>query len=557
MTLTVKSIFGVLVAGTAALGALLMFAIWQVFSAEQASRAAEDTRYRSYLLADELRQSSDDLTRLARTYVVSGDAKWEQQYFEVLDIRNGKKPRPAHYHRIYWDFRAAGQTPAGAGETIPLQTLMQQAGFTEAEFAKLKEAQGNSDELVHTETVAMNLVKGLRADDKGAYTVQGDPDLEKARDLMHNADYHRFKAKIMKPVDEFLVLMEGRTSAAVAEARSSTTFWTRVSVAVAVLMALGVLAGTLWARRSVWRLLGAEPQTLAAHLHRVAAGDLRPDAAGTATPGSLLAAVRDMQQAWAAIVQEVRAVSEGIGSASSEIAAGNADLSVRTEQAASNLQQTASAMEQLTGTVRQSADAAVQANRLSSSASAVAAQGGAVVSQVVQTMTDIQSSSRRIADIIGTIDSIAFQTNILALNAAVEAARAGEQGRGFAVVAGEVRGLAQRSAEAAKEIKQLIGDSVERVGSGTELVQKAGATMDEIVKSVERVSEVIAGISGAAAEQSSGIGQVNGVVASLDQMTQQNAALVEQNAAASESLKQQARQLAERMARFRTEGSVA
>jgi methyl-accepting chemotaxis protein len=434
---------------------------------------------------------------------------------------------------------------------------MQQAGFTEAEFAKLKEAQGNSDELVHTETVAMNLVKGLRADDKGAYTVQGDPDLEKARDLMHNADYHRFKAKIMKPVDEFLVLMEGRTSAAVAEARSSTTFWTRVSVAVAVLMALGVLAGTLWARRSVWRLLGAEPQTLAAHLHRVAAGDLRPDAAGTATPGSLLAAVRDMQQAWAAIVQEVRAVSEGIGSASSEIAAGNADLSVRTEQAASNLQQTASAMEQLTGTVRQSADAAVQANRLSSSASAVAAQGGAVVSQVVQTMTDIQSSSRRIADIIGTIDSIAFQTNILALNAAVEAARAGEQGRGFAVVAGEVRGLAQRSAEAAKEIKQLIGDSVERVGSGTELVQKAGATMDEIVKSVERVSEVIAGISGAAAEQSSGIGQVNGVVASLDQMTQQNAALVEQNAAASESLKQQARQLAERMARFRTEGSVA
>ena len=248
---------------------------------------------------------------------------------------------------------------------------------------------------------------------------------------------------------------------------------------------------------------------------------------------------------------QVRASAGSVNTASDEIATGNHDLSARTEQAASSIQETASAMEQLTATVRNSADSARQANQLAASAAEVAQRGGAVVSQVVSTMDEINHSSKKISDIIGTIDGIAFQTNILALNAAVEAARAGEQGRGFAVVASEVRSLAQRSAEAAREIKGLIVASVERVEAGSKLVADAGQTMDEIVGSVKRVSDVIGEISTASSEQSDGIGQVGVAITQLDQMTQQNAALVEESTAAAESLRQQAQRLNEALAGFR------
>ncbi|MEL4177817.1 methyl-accepting chemotaxis protein [Roseateles sp. PN1] len=267
--------------------------------------------------------------------------------------------------------------------------------------------------------------------------------------------------------------------------------------------------------------------------------------------GRLQQAQKTMQAALIRLIGEVRSSTDSISTASAEIATGNLDLSARTEQTASSLQEAAASMAQLTGTVRQTADSAVTANQLANSAAEVARRGGSVVAQVVSTMEDISASSRRITDIIGTIDGIAFQTNILALNAAVEAARAGEQGRGFAVVASEVRSLAQRSAEAAKEIKTLIGASAERVESGTQLVQNAGATMSDIVTSVQRVSDIIAEISTASREQSDGINQVNSAVVQLDQMTQQNAALVEESAAAAESLRDQSGRLASAIAVFR------
>ncbi len=273
--------------------------------------------------------------------------------------------------------------------------------------------------------------------------------------------------------------------------------------------------------------------------------------------GGLLCELDKMRHALHQMVSQVRGSAESISTASAEIAVGNQDLSSRTEQTASNLQQAASSMEQLTGTVKQSADSARQANQLASSAAAVAERGGQVVSQVVSTMDEINTSSKKIADIIGVIDGIAFQTNILALNAAVEAARAGEQGRGFAVVASEVRSLAGRSAEAAREIKGLIGASVAKVESGSRLVANAGNTMAEIVSSVQRVSDIIGEITAAAAEQSEGIGQVNVSVIALDQMTQQNAALVEQSAAAAESLKDQALRLSEVMGTFRLDNRTA
>ncbi len=272
--------------------------------------------------------------------------------------------------------------------------------------------------------------------------------------------------------------------------------------------------------------------------------------------GRLLAALDATQRSLQKLIGEVRGAADSIGTASAEIATGNFALSQRTEQTASNLQNAASSMSELTGTVKQTADAAMTANQLASSAASVAQRGGEAVSQVVATMDEISQSSRKINEIIGVIDGIAFQTNILALNAAVEAARAGEQGRGFAVVAGEVRALAQRSAEAAKEIKSLISASVERVDSGTEQVQAAGATMTEIVASVQRVTDIIGEISAAAREQSEGIASVNASVVQLDQMTQQNAALVEESAAAAESLREQSARMGEAIAVFKLAGAT-
>jgi len=323
----------------------------------------------------------------------------------------------------------------------------------------------------------------------------------------------------------------------------------------ALVLAMIVVLGVSVAR-SVLRQLGGDPTVAIAAMQKVSAGDLATDLQD-APPGSLLEALRRMTASLREAIGEVRVATDSITTASSEIATGNQDLSLRTEQTASHLQETASSMEQLTGTVKQTADSARTANQLASSASDSAAKGGEVVAQVVATMDEINASSKKIVDIIGVIDGIAFQTNILALNAAVEAARAGEQGRGFAVVASEVRSLAQRSANAAKEIKTLIGTSVAKVDSGSKLVQDAGGAMSEIVRSVRRVSDIIGEISVAAAEQSDGIGQVNGAVTNLDQMTQQNAALVEQSTAAAESLKEQAQRLQQAIGSFRLETSAA
>ncbi|MBH9576141.1 methyl-accepting chemotaxis protein [Inhella proteolytica] len=313
-------------------------------------------------------------------------------------------------------------------------------------------------------------------------------------------------------------------------------------IAALVALSLGSWLGW-WITRSI-----TQPVSSAVDLaEKVAAGDLRTeiDVRGRDEVAQLLRSLGQMNESLVKIVSQVRHSSDSIATGSAEIATGNADLSQRTEEQASNLQQTAASMEQMSATVRQNADIARTATQLATSASGVAAKGGEVVGRVVNTMDEITSSSRKIVDIIGTIDGIAFQTNILALNAAVEAARAGEQGRGFAVVAGEVRVLAQRSAEAAKEIKSLISQSVEKVDTGSALVAEAGATMGEIVAQVRRVADLIGEIDAASGEQAKGIGQVSEAVNQLDQVTQQNAALVEESAAAAESLKHQAAKLAE------------
>lgn len=328
-------------------------------------------------------------------------------------------------------------------------------------------------------------------------------------------------------------------------------------IALVIFSTLTGIAIGMWITRSLTRQLGTEPEIAADLAKSVAAGDLgvRIDLRAGDT-SSLMASLKNMRDSLLRVVSDVRQNADGVATASAQIAQGNLDLSTRTEEQASALEETAASMEQLTATVRQNAEHAQVASELSRSASTIAVKGGKVVDEVVDTMTGINDSSKKIVEIISVIDGIAFQTNILALNAAVEAARAGDQGRGFAVVAGEVRTLAQRSAAAAKEIKTLISTSVERVNQGSVLVNQAGTTMSEIVGAIRRVSDIVGEISLASNEQSVGVGQVGEAVSQMDQVTQQNAALVEESAAAAESLKCQAQQLVQTVAVFKLPGGA-
>ncbi|MDR7306941.1 methyl-accepting chemotaxis protein [Rhodoferax saidenbachensis] len=361
--------------------------------------------------------------------------------------------------------------------------------------------------------------------------------------------------KYVKSLQEFSELQKGKTASlneGFQEERVVNAWISRGLVAALLVL---LVVGTLVLIRQIRQPL----KDAIAVAEKIASGDLSVKVQVDRGDefGEMMRALAHMQDQLVHLVADVRRGTDSIATASEEIATGNQDLANRTEQTASNLEKTASSMQQLTTTVKQSAESARQANQLAASAAQVAQRGGAVVSQVVSTMDDINASSRKISDIISVIDGIAFQTNILALNAAVEAARAGEQGRGFAVVASEVRSLAGRSADAAKEIKTLINTSVEKVDGGAALVAQAGQTMTEIVSSVQRVTDIMGEITAAASEQSDGIAEVNVAVGQLDQMTQQNAALVEQSAAAASSMKDQAQRLAQVVAAFKLDHQLA
>ncbi|MEJ7139076.1 methyl-accepting chemotaxis protein [Amphibiibacter pelophylacis] len=548
-SLSFKKIFALSGAAMALMFAGQTWTSWHSQQLEHLAQRKTEARLHAYQLADTLRQSSDDLTRLARTYAASANPMWEKQYNEILDIRNGKLPRPVNYEGIYWDYRAADDSYRT--DTLPplaLAEQMKEAGFTPQEFDLIAEAARQSNDLVNTEVAAFKIVQGLS---NIADPMERDTQQLKAISMLSDSAYHANKAKIMKPLGEFMTRLDARTRAEVEAAVASAQMWSGIAMATNVLILLVMGSIIALVLRRLLTVFADVRQTASA----IASGDLSRhiDTTGKDEAATVKIELHRMQSSLRRMMGDMRDVSESIATGSSEIATGSLDLSQRTENTAANVQQSVQSIHELARSLTQGNQSADQARLLANQAYGVAQSGGEAVSQVVATMEQINASSQRISDIIGVIDGIAFQTNILALNAAVEAARAGEQGRGFAVVAAEVRSLAQRSAAAAKEIKTLISDSVEKVNTGSTQVARAGSTMNEILSSVHQVSTLVAELSGSIAAQSSGISQISQTMGMFDASAQQNAALVEESSAAADSLSQQAARLAEMVGRFRLE----
>ena len=429
-----------------------------------------------------------------------------------------------------------------------------------ADSAKINEIQAQAVENARTDAEKQALENVSKARTHARAFLAKVPELKEAGDYaatfaFTQNEFTPVAAGLLDALVAFVKVQEAQRDAAIAVAHEARRNAVVVGVVSAVAVLLVAILMVMALVRSIMQPLNRAVDAAKA----ISAGDLTQTLEGGRKDefGDLLKAFDQMSQRLRALVSEVRTGVESVSSASSQIATGNQDLSARTEQTAANLEETAASMEELTATVTQAAETARQANQLAGTAAQAAERGGEVVGQVVASMQQITDSSRKIADIIGVIDGIAFQTNILALNAAVEAARAGEQGRGFAVVASEVRSLAGRSADAAKEIKALIGASVQNVESGSQQVAQAGQSMQEIVSGVRRVSDLIGEITASSTEQRDGISQVNQAVTNLDQMTQQNAALVEQSAAAASAMHSQARRLAEVVGQFNVGGASA
>ena len=580
--MTIKNLFLALLAALTLLLCLVLLSVISLKSASDEVARTTDLRYRSYLLADELRQSSDDLTRLARTYAVTGDAKYEKQYFDILDIRNGKKPRPEHYERIYWDFVAAGiDKPQPDGATASLQALMKEAGFSEQEFAKLKEAQNNSDALVKNETIAMNAVKGLFDDGTGQFTKKGDPDLELARKLTHDENYHKYKAQIMKPVDEFLELLDKRTSAAVEQAKQAKTrmqYW----VTGLVLFSIAFLVvALLTVYRRIIAALGGEPAVASEVVKQVAAGDLSVEIPVANTDStSLLAAMKVMQSNLQKLIGEIQTNADMVTSAAKKMTIAAENVAGSSQQQSASSLEIAAAMEQSTVSINLMSDSANRAQTISGDSELLMNETSGVVSEAVnriakiatvveqasQTVRTLGQESENVSKIVLVIKEVADQTNLLALNAAIEAARAGEQGRGFAVVADEVRKLAERTTQSTQEITTMISsmqssardavtcieDAVANVNEGVILTKRVGESVSRLGASSHEVKEVIIDVSSALREQNAASNEIARNVEQIAQTIERNSGAVGEVAKAATELQQLANSLTDSARHFTT-----
>jgi methyl-accepting chemotaxis protein len=499
--------------------------------------AAYQTQYQSYLLADEFRQSSDDLTRLARTYAVSGDPRYEAEYLEVIAMRSGEKPRPQKAHRIYWDLVGEdGKRPRPDGETKALLTLMKEEGFTEQEFGKLEEAATKSDGLVKLEVRAMNAVKGLFADESGKYTVKKEPDLTLARDLLHSAQYHRFKAEIMQPVDAFFQLMEDRTASMVSGATNSVAFWqTALTACLGILGFALVCSGLVLLRRVLSPMTGLQsimtalsagrldidvPQAARAdEIGEMAKAvlvfkdnaverlrleeDSQAQTARAAVEkrqammdlaGSFEGRVGHLVNSLSAAATEMEATAQSMTSLADQTNNRTVTVSSAAQQTSANVQTVASATEELAASIREIASQVTQSSR-------IAERAVADTRRTNETVQTLATSAEKISTVIQLINNIAGQTNLLALNATIEAARAGEAGRGFAVVASEVKELASQTARATEEISAQIG-AVQHA------TQEAVDAIGQIARTISEMSEISVSISAAMEEQGAATAEI-------------------------------------------------
>ena len=564
--------------------ALLLAALTYEFSslnsASHHMEAINQRQVNSYQLASELRQSSDDLTRLVRTYVMTGDPEYERQYMAVLDIRNGKIARPEGYHRIYWDFVTDSQSKPrpDSSQRISLNELMKQAGFTDAEFAKLKEAEGKSNGLVNLEVRAMNALKGKFDDGAGGYTKTGDPDPALASQLVHGKDYHAYKAQIMKPIDDFFTLMETRTQSEVAIASKALTQAHHLFVGLMVAAAICVALLIWFGQQMTKAMLGCRPEKLEKALSELAAGNLAvdlPQADPASAMGCLAVAMGNLRQLILQLRNEARQVGNGVTrlkkntdqisrdtSEMSEIIGHNVttieELTVSINHIANNSEGARETIEKTSQLSGESADAVRRA----------AEETGRVqgaMSGVGDTMSDMARRSSEISSIVGVIKEIADQTNLLALNAAIEAARAGEQGRGFAVVADEVRKLAERTSQATVEISGMIaavGDDTEKARSH---IEKTRATVQDSVESTARAVDQInamrnnmdqavssmAQIAEATREQSSAVAGIAGSAEKISIKTQSSASQVQETVTSLQQLQDRANDLLDVANRFK------
>lgn len=537
--LSVKKLFICLFVVVAVLMIALVAAELQLARSNDSLNAAYATRYQSYLLADELRQSSDDLTRLARTYVMSGEEKYEQYYMAILDIRSGKKARPEEYQRIYWDFYAADERAprTDSDTTNALLELMKEAGFTKAELEKLAEANRNSNELVATEVIAMNAVKGLVDDGKGNF-VPGQADLEQAKKMMHDENYHANKAKIMRPIDDFFVLLDERTSHAVHEAEQRSSWMMRVIYIMLASILLILCFALAYSYRLLYRQLGGEPANAAQLVKEVAEGSLTAQIElDSKDNSSLLFHLRQMIERLRSTIGDVQSTANALASAAEEVSASAQSLSDTASQQAANVEETSTSVEQISATVAQNSDNAKVTDGMARQSNKDAIETSKAVREMVSAM-------EQIAGKIGLIDDIAYQTNLLALNAAIEAGRAGEHGRGFAVVAAEVRKLAERSQVAAREIGTVAEKSVG-------IASTTGALLDQMVPSIGKTADLVQEISAASQEQTSGLDHINRSIAELAKTSQVTASASEELTATSEQMSSQAMHLQERIQFFK------